>query len=372
MRLRAQQPQERVTKTLFRTSFCCALMFVATPHAGAWAQDAKAATPGTYTVKRGDTLWDIAKQFLGDPYLWPGIYRINTDKIEDPHWIYPGEELKLPGSMAPAEPAIALTRSPVPSRTVFTQDAQVRRGSGQDQAPAAPPRVHIGDVLRAPWIAANGSANGAGKLLFGADIPGIDKARATNNFQLYDKVLAIPPVGSIAAEREKFIAYKVGESIEKVGTVMIPTALLQVIRSPRNGEAATLEVLELYDMINANDPIVALDTLGAGATGRPSRYSDARTSVIRAVHRNAVLPSLEYEILFPLGTSDGMKVGDEVEIFHPREGAIEHDRPALPEVSIGTAQVVRVTPWGSTARVTSQTQPAIKVGESVRITARMP
>ena len=53
--------------------------------------------PRTYTVKRGDTLWDIAKQYLGDAYLWPEIYRLNTATIEDPHWIYPSEVLILPG-----------------------------------------------------------------------------------------------------------------------------------------------------------------------------------------------------------------------------------------------------------------------------------
>ena len=38
----------------------------------------------THAVKRGDTLWDISRRYLGDPYLWPEIYRNNTDQIEDP------------------------------------------------------------------------------------------------------------------------------------------------------------------------------------------------------------------------------------------------------------------------------------------------
>ncbi len=67
-----------------------------------------------------------------------------------------------------------------------------------------------------------------------------------------------------------------------------------------------------------------------------------------------------------------MKIGDEVEIFRPRQKDIPDERPAVPEAAIATARVVRVTQYGSTARVTSQIEPAIRVGESIRVTARMP
>jgi hypothetical protein len=48
-----------------------------------------------YIVVKGDTLWDISRRFLRNPYLWPQIWDRNR-YITDAHWIYPGDPLIIP------------------------------------------------------------------------------------------------------------------------------------------------------------------------------------------------------------------------------------------------------------------------------------
>lgn len=50
--------------------------------------------PDEYVVKPGDTLWDISKVYLRDPWYWPEIWYVNP-QVANPHLIYPGDVLKL-------------------------------------------------------------------------------------------------------------------------------------------------------------------------------------------------------------------------------------------------------------------------------------
>ncbi|MHB8034707.1 LysM domain-containing protein [Clostridium botulinum] len=60
------------------------------------ARPSNANKPKTHTVSGNDTLWHIAKRYLGDGNKWPQIYNLNKDKIKNPNLIYTGQVLRLP------------------------------------------------------------------------------------------------------------------------------------------------------------------------------------------------------------------------------------------------------------------------------------
>ena len=54
------------------------------------------AVAAEYTVQKGDSLWKIAREQLGNGFRWGEIYEANRETIRNPNLIYVGQKLNIP------------------------------------------------------------------------------------------------------------------------------------------------------------------------------------------------------------------------------------------------------------------------------------
>ena len=108
--------------------------------------------PAIHVVRRGDTLWGICDEYFQNPYQWPRVWSYNP-QLQNPHWIYPGDQIRLQSGNLPA--AAGAPRAAVPNgsgslidqrRTVATDTVFLRdEGYVEDES-----KENWGEISGAP------------------------------------------------------------------------------------------------------------------------------------------------------------------------------------------------------------------------------
>ncbi len=372
---------------------------VATLSAAPLAAQEPTGKPTTHTVKKGDTLWDIAKMYLNDPFLWPEIYRLNTNVVEDPHWIYPGELLQLPGS---GGPGVAAAPTPeVPGAQVVAED-QVERQAPVAEQPrgqlgttvfaAANQRrvvnsskfggtantyqhtaVRAGEYYAAPWLDNEDGPAGAGEIVRSAQLPGqvrgVQRDKFTNQEYLYITL----PKGVVAAKGDKFMVFAKGEDLGDGTRVMLPTGLIQVV-SVDGTDAVLVRILKLLGGMLLNQHVTTLERFAMNPDARPAPLLLGTEGKVIYIPPQISVGNKEDYVILDVSLKDGVKIGDLFTVYKPRTRVEMQNASTVtvPEESIGLLQVVKVTQYGATALVVDVRHPAIIPGANVRLTARMP
>jgi hypothetical protein len=89
----SDESQNKINRSFFRFSAPAYAVF--TPLMAADKVDVVESETGFYyTIQKGDTLWDLSNHFNDSPWLWPELWEGN-DQISNPHWIFPGERIRL-------------------------------------------------------------------------------------------------------------------------------------------------------------------------------------------------------------------------------------------------------------------------------------
>jgi hypothetical protein len=79
--------------------------------------------PDEYSVQRGDTLYDICDQLLGEPDYWPKLWSLNPE-IKNPHFVFPGTKIRFyPGDLE--IPPFLVVSTQVEELPISTEPAMV-------------------------------------------------------------------------------------------------------------------------------------------------------------------------------------------------------------------------------------------------------
>jgi len=383
-----------------RGGLLAALLVSALASAPLAAQDSTQSQPapgGTHTVKKGDTLWDIAHQYLNDPFLWPEIYRINTGVVEDPHWIYPNEILKLPSNMVATTPngtevttvvddrmspmpTVSLVEAPRSSgSTVFSLSATRRVATvsrfGASATAYPHPAVRVGEVFAAPWVDRLHGPSDQGTIVGSAEISGIATTTPRSRMLNEERAYITLPKDVVPARGDRYLAFQLGPVLEDGSQMIEPTGVVEVERA-ESGDASTVRIITQYSNVEAGQGIIPIDHFTLGNEARPAPLMLGTEGKVVFVSDGAVLPSLQGYVVIDVTAKDGAKIGDQYTLYVPRRPVLVKGRgdqiANVPEERVALAQVVKVTDRGTTLILVDQQNPAVKVGMKARLTARMP
>ena len=378
------------------------------------AQELGVGQEGTHVVVKGNTLWDLAAHYLGNPFLWPVIYDANEEKIEDPHWIYPGQIFVIPGleggqagaqgqvpiediSVLPpggrqgagARPGRMASGSAVPcpakgNRTVFWPgegdrgcdllipgpDDRTAFYSDPETSVIAGERFDHGELLFAvprgvaystPWLEefeAVSPAVGTIAQFTGVDMEATQRDRA----HYFERLQVDVDEGSELQVGDLLQSFIVGRSEEGFGQVVEPTGILAVTAVEGSGVVA---------MVSAEFDRVRLGQRLRLAPG----YNLMPGMVAHPVESNLTALLLGFDVDRPVhgigavafldvGEPEGIKVGDEFRAYVNRDDEWTGEEAAR-------LQVVLVDAAVSSARIVAVNDPVLRPGSELHLIKKM-
>ncbi len=386
--------------------------------AGAQAADKPAGK--TYTVKAGDTLFSIARVLLGDQSLWAQIYRLNTDAITDPHWIYPGTVLKLvgdpgthavsavetpapesqtarPAAQEPSRPAVQEPSRPaaaVPSRPVpqaerpavvvveppDEQDPPVRSDTLFAKRRGLDARAALRGYREQPYRALRpGEFFSAGYLtegrhlsfgyLLGTVTPQqIRNLSEMSTATLYTEVALAPPAGASYQPNDSLLVVQTFPGPAGFGEIVYPTGMVRV--TGHNGRQMLGTVVSVYGPIRSGQRVVPAEKFVDGGTIRAQPVANGVEGELLGQRETRELKHPQDFLFINRGTKDGVARGDLFEIRRdagPRDGAADNVDELM-----ATVQVVHVRERSATVKVLNVVSPDIPPGTRVKQVAKLP
>jgi nucleoid-associated protein YgaU len=295
-------------------------------------------TPEIYVIVKGDTLWDLSQKFLNNPWYWPKIWSLNA-YIENPHWIYPGNKLKIiPGQGGPQAPA-QVEQAPEPMNEERPQSeianqvdttppeaadlAVVRKGSREfDQSSTA---VSISGKLafKPPAVLSvrdSGLVSPEEMRLAGSLDASFEEKDMLSTFDtayvrfprnaevnIGDRIILFRPTGDIV---QPVTGRKLGTQTETMGEAKVISF---------NGELATVQITRTWEEIERGDLARPWTDQNVKVAPKPNNR-ELKGIIVSAVRRGVTTYGESNEVFIDRGASDGVEVGNTFAVIRKGDG----------------------------------------------------
>ncbi|MGE0442919.1 MAG: LysM peptidoglycan-binding domain-containing protein [Gemmatimonadales bacterium] len=398
--------------TIFRSKVTLAFLMLgaaAVPFSAAVSQ-ASPKPPSTYTVKRGDTLFSIARQLLGDESRWQEIYKLNADILSSPNDLRPGQVLKLDGAAPapraekpepqpaapvakPAEQPKAPTREerqemtlPTPqplARPVVVEpaaqepqqtDSLFARRRGLDARTALRTyREQPYRPLRRGEFFAAGYLTEEDALPFGQLLGSVTPQQIRNLSEratatLYTEVAVMAPAGGRYQPGDSLLVVQTFPGPEGYGDIVLPTGMIRV--TGQNGEQSLATVVAVYGPIRNGQLTIPADKFVDGGTSRAQPVAQGIEGMVLGQREVRELKHPQDYLFIDKGRTDGVARGD---IFEVRRTPSQREEAAATTNELmAVLQVIHVREHSATVKILNVVSPDIAPGTKVVQVAKLP
>lgn len=382
--------------------------------------------PQVHIVQPGETLWSLAQLYYGDPLLWPEIYRLNTLVVEDPHWIFPGEELALgptvvaqmpgeepPGTVIPVVPDTAMIRDTamvgVPAVAGDTSQAAMQRVAPVEAPPVEAPVVEApppppppppsdasgptifsqrrqraqttqletlgGEVYRyrpvrrgESWAAGFLTENTRfpwARVLGDASDPPVERSIQTSSATIYQTVVMEAPAGATYQPGDSLLTVQLSRSVPGWGEVVVPSGVVRVRRV--NGRQVLADVVMQFHRVVDGQVAIPLEPFRDPGLVTPVPVENGLRAAVIETRDIHPVPNQQNIVFIDAGRAQGVVLGDVFEVLE--QPATTHG--GVPE-RVALLQIVHVRDRSASGFITHIYQPGIQPGQPVRLVRKMP
>ncbi|NQX87197.1 MAG: LysM peptidoglycan-binding domain-containing protein [Halioglobus sp.] len=283
--------------------------------------------PETYIVQRGDTLWGIAGMYLKRPWRWPELWDVNP-QIDNPHLIYPGDELHL--TWVGGKPRLRMRRG---------RDIKLTPNMRVTPLDLAIPTIPLDQI--GPWLRRNRVLE-AKELNYSAYVVAGDEQALISGPG--DRIFGRGPFPD---DERRYGIYRVGQhyadpiTAEYLGYQVIDIGAAKLLSSNRD-EVAGLEVTRVTEEVRIGDRLLPYEERILDSSFHPRAPAEDIDGVMIGVDGGLDQIGQYSIVTINRGKRDGLQIGNVLAVY--QLGRIVFDKATqtnvqLPDTRAGLAMV---------------------------------